>query len=856
MMKRPLCVVWIGLMLVIWILKAAGAPVFGVPRLTQQDCAMLNGERAAAPDTGLPPDSAGLQESIPADGLPEGGARLQVRGSVKSRKETEASFQYVLKDVQVTRIYRSDSDLDSKQDSKQDSNQDSNPSVPDERNSRSVYFPYLLLTTEKETVCRIGAYVQGRGSVKRIEAAGNPGQFDMRRYYACMKIYYTMRCERPEVVREGGGPAEWTALLRNRLTQNLQKLLPQASAGVLAGMLLGERALLDEEIKRDYQTGGIMHILAISGLHISMLGMGLFMLLQYLYVPMPAAAVLSSVFMMIYCSLVGNPSSALRAIVMFAVTMGAWITGKSYDLLSALSLAGILILLGNPGYLFLSGFQLSFAAVAGTAAANTVLRSVGSRWKEARRAAGKDPADDRKMMLNAGWYFARAAGSYLVLTAVTMPLIAYYYYEIPVLGFLANLVILPMTGPVLALGAAGCAASLFSLFLAGIVLFPVHLCLQISGKLLHMLRYVPGSVWICGRPGILQMAVYYVLLAAALWMVCRNTGGRKNESENAPEQTGATSSGRKSVLTASGLLAAALLMLLIRHVPAFSFTALDVGQGDGLVMQSGRKTVFLVDGGSTSVDQVGQYRMIPYLKSQGIRRIDGIWISHEDQDHISGVIELLEAVSDGSLFMQVDALYLPEWMRNTETAGMFEILCEKSGTAVRYVSRGDSLQAGDLQIRVLYPLRTSETGGNEGSMVLRIKYRQFDLLLTGDLEGAGEEELLAAESAAAELPQADLPAQEWSRRDRAGRPGSALQDIDCLKIAHHGSKNASTERFLDLVQPKLAVISAGKNNRYGHPHAEVLERLEVRGTEVFRTDLGGAVRVTTDGKKMRIGTYF
>ena len=494
----------------------------------------------------------------------------------------------------------------------------------------------------------------------------------------------------------------------------------------------------------------------------------------------------------------------------------------------------------------------------GTAAANIVLRTAGTRIKEARYAAGKVPAGDRNLILQAGQYCARAAGSYLILSAVTMPLIAYYYYEIPLLGFLTNLVILPMTGPVLALGAAGCAASLFSLFLAGVVLFPVHLCLQISGKLLHMLRYIPYSMWICGRPGILQIVLYYVLLAAALWMVCRQESTAAADrwqripaaEQNAVIRAEQNGSFSKQAVLAAVLMTGALLVLLFRWPPAFSFTALDVGQGDGLVIQNRRQSVFLVDGGSTSVDQVGKYRIIPYLKSQGIRRIDGIWISHEDQDHISGVIELLEAAADGSLFMQVKALYLPVWMKDTETGAMFEALCEKSGTAVRYAARGDSLTAGALQIRVLYPLPVTKSGGNEGSMVLRVSYRRFALLLTGDLEGEGEEELLTAEAPAAELPEA-----EYSRRDRNSRVGSDLQDIDCLKVAHHGSKNASAERFLDLAQPKLAVISAGKNNRYGHPHAELLNRLEQRGAQIFRTDQGGAVRVTAEGKKIRVETY-
>ena len=134
---------------------------------------------------------------------------------------------------------------------------------------------------------------------------------------------------------------------------------------------------------------------------------------------------------------------------------------------------------------------------------------------------------------------------------------------------------------------------------------------------------------------------------------------------------------------------------MYRPAVPFSFTALDVGQGDGLVVRSGGRTAFLIDGGSTSIDEVGTWRIIPYLKQQGIRQIEGIWISHEDQDHISGMIELLQAVSEGSLFIHVRALYLPEWMKETETADLFRDLCRKTGTMMYYVSRGDSLTADD-----------------------------------------------------------------------------------------------------------------------------------------------------------------
>ena len=844
MRKRPLCLVWIGLMLVILILRAARAPVFGVPVLDRADCAMLNGEQVTGrssvrqetgirQETGEQPDRDRTENVSLSRELPEGGAALQVRGRIISRKETEASFRYVLKGVQITQIkeIHSDQDADSRR---------SDALESDSGNDRSVYFPYLLFSTEKDVVCPIGSEVQGTGIIRRIEAAGNPGQFDARRYYACMKLYYSMRCEKLKVLSPGGGPAERISLLRNRLTQNMKQLLPEDSAGVLAGMLLGERGLLDDEIRRDYQIGGIMHILAISGLHISMLGMGLFMLLQYLWIPMPAAAVLSSVFMSVYCMLVGNPSSAVRAIVMFAASMGAWITKRSYDWISALSLAGILILLTNPGFLFLAGFQLSFAAVIGTSAADVILHDAEKRWKEVCLEQGKEPVKPDTIIHRTGFLLLRSLCSYLVMTLITMPLIAYYYYEIPAFSFFTNLLIVPLTGPVLALGAAGSAASLFSFFLAGVLLFPVHICIRSMSGLLHLLRNVPGSVWICGQPSVLQVILYYLLVTGALILLHRMLRRNSASAQKIILKCAAQiPGGRRPRFTAGAvcpLFVFAILLLMYRPAVPFSFTALDVGQGDGLVVRSGGRTAFLIDGGSTSIDEVGTWRIIPYLKQQGIRQIEGIWISHEDQDHISGMIELLQAVSEGSLFIHVRALYLPEWMKETETADLFRDLCRKTGTMMYYVSRGDSLTADELQIRVLYPFAGITEGGNERSTVLGISYGKFDLLLTGDLEGAGEQELLSAQE--------------------DGTAGTEyLGEIDCLKVAHHGSRNASTKELLDLAKPKVAVISAGRNNLYGHPHAETLERLAACGADVFRTDLGGAVTVETDGEHMRVVTY-
>ncbi|MBR2188062.1 MAG: ComEC/Rec2 family competence protein [Eubacterium sp.] len=903
--KRPLCLVWILLMTAVCICKAAGAPVFGVPRLDAHAREML-GEKSAdsgeimgeenAHARGMPDeenahtrgmlgeksaDSREKRDEMSADPdlLPEGGAVLTAQGTVISRRETASSMQYVLKSVYISR------------ENKQQADSDQTILTGDS----PVIFPRLLVTTSKENIYRIGAVLACRGAVKRIEEAGNPGQFDARAFYACSGIYYAVRQAEIRVLDEGGGFAENISLIRNRLTTRLELLLPEQSAGVLAGMLLGERALLDDEVRRNYQIGGIMHILAISGLHISMLGVGLFTLLQNVGMPLPAAAPAASVFMIIYCLLVGNPSSAIRAIVMFAVMMGARITRRSYDLLSAMSLAGILILLTHPGYLFLPGFQLSFAATTGTAVLDPLQRVLrkkagvhAGQEKHLRTLLFQEKRYRNTYIKKAIGYLGDVLLPWSAITAATLPLTAWYYYEIPLLGVLANLIILPLIGPVLALGAAGCAASLFSLFLAGVILFPVHLYLSLTEYLLDGLRCVPQASWICGQPVLWQMILYYFLFAAGIFLFCRYQ--------------------REKIFIMP--LAGLLVLLLVRPAPKFMFTALDVGQGDGLVLRAGHTCTFLTDCGSTSVSEVGKYRLIPYLKQKGIRQIDGIFLTHGDEDHISGVEELLEEIAKKQVSIHIDTLFLPVWMkmpqavsggtdvgnnppyslaageraRTDGTVDGAELidegqhgaenlaeLCRSAGVKLVFLERGDLISAGSLQIRVLFPLPPSESSlsGNEGSMVLLASCEEFDVLLTGDLEGEGEEKLLS-ETARARSNQ-DMEGAEkdsyletptkWLNQKGSLPDGQQTQNlpdlkgIECLKVAHHGSKNASSEVFLELVKPEIAVISAGINNRYGHPHKETLKRLKGVSAEIYRTDQGGAVTVIYDGRHVYADVY-
>lgn len=235
---------------------------------------------------------------------------------------------------------------------------------------------------------------------------------------------------------------------------------------------------------------------------------------------------------------------------------------------------------------------------------------------------------------------------------------------------------------------------------------------------------------------------------------------------------------------------------------------------------------YLVDGGSRDVEGVGIYRILPYLKQQGIHVLEGIFISHPDGDHICGIEELLIAVAERRTGLIIRHLFLPCWMRNGEEEKRIRLLADRAGITVQYLSKGDELRAGKLRIEVLHPVYGETLAGNEGSVVLQISYGNFGGLLTGDLEGDGEREVL-----------------------------EEVEGCEFLKVAHHGSRNSTRMEFLEKVSPEICIISAPENSIYGHPHREVLERIEAKGADWYQTGLSGAVRVEVIGGQMKVQEF-
>ena len=757
----------------------------------------------------------------------------------------------------------------------------------------------------------IGSLVILKGTLKNFQQPTNPGQFNAPFYYQILRISFRLNQAEIQVKSDRFYKiAEGLYQLRRKAGSKVDALLPEQEASVMKTMLLGEKGILDEEIKGLYQRNGIAHILAISGLHISMIGMGLYQLLRRAGLKIKLSAILASMIIVLYGMMTGFAVSAIRAIAMFLLQMLAQILGRTYDRITALAVAAVLVLVEQPLYLFHSGFQFSFLCVLGI---SLILPVLGNVRKGKKLFEG------------------------VALMAVTLPVYLGVFYQIPVYSMFLNFIVLPMMSILMGAGIVMILAAFLCTPLAIPAAWLITGILMVYERLGLFTEKLPHHYWTPGCPAKWQLAVYVAILIiiavlgrtkrkAVLYQkdcIHRRGGCTKEILQEDPpchevlqyeksqyerSQHGMAQynipryevsqyeipqyemqnkrirriacHGGKWISTYGipvgicwGFLLLGVVILTWRFRPELQVTFLDVGQGDCIFLQTENGDSYLTDGGSSSVSKVGKYRMIPFLKYQGASQIKAVFVSHADSDHYNGIAELLEqAELEG---IRVENLVLTDIADECRSEGYEELveLAGQNGITVQLLHEGQQLQDGELLFQCLHPSKGYRAEDlNETSMVLLVTYREFSMLLTGDVQGAGEEHLTqelqdwkepgvtqmqdvirisgeeeSMEEQSIEDERIEEQIEEKRPQNKIGA-NHAETELTILKVAHHGSKNSTSEEFLKAANPKLAIISCGEGNRYGHPHEETLERLEKVDIPWFCTKDYGAITVTVDDK--------
>ena len=687
----------------------------------------------------------------------------------------------------------------------------------------------------------VGDKVSAKGALYSFAQATNYGQFDQREYYLARGIVLKLYADEVKLIEETGsikGIVKSTLFdISGSFQDGLDCVFDEKDRGILYAMLAGNRSELDDSTKGLYQRMGIAHVLSISGLHITLIGLGLYKVLMLLKKRLKLSVLTSCTFVFLYGMLTGFSVSTQRAVIMLFCMLFARLLGEAYDGQSAAGLAAIIILVMNPAEIYDSGFQLSFIAVFGIFAGNEIRRRL-------------------KIKSAILIYLIPAISAQIA----TFPLILRSYYSFSPYSIIANILLVPLMPVIVGSGflagilaACGMAFSSGALMtLAEISAGPAHYMLLGYEKVSLFLQDLPGADVVTGCPELWKCLVYYTGLFLLVYMSGRSfllNGGyskilniyheknNKNQFSKALLYKGEVirygnshpqKVGNSTIYAIMFSITMVLILILLVFRPensGLNVSFIDVGQGLSIYIEADGRHI-LADGGSSNVKSVGKYRIEPFLLWSGVKEIDYCFVSHTDEDHISGIRELME---EGRI--KIDTLVVGV---NYEEDEPLIALAHEKGIKVIKVEAGDIINnnvdlfsdkvvdnSGDLSMRVLSP----DSGfiyedKNQASLVAEFEYGNLSMLFTGDSDMYAESEYVSHLSG---------------------------DKINILQCPHHGSKYSSSELLLETIRPDITVISCSKNNVYGHPARETLERLEAVGSRCYITSQDGMVTVKYDG---------
>ncbi|WP_105619816.1 DNA internalization-related competence protein ComEC/Rec2 [Vallitalea okinawensis] len=635
---------------------------------------------------------------------------------------------------------------------------------------------YFICYLQDEEAIRPGNRYKVYGTLKLPAPSRNPGEFNEQAYYKSVGHSFKVYAERFEFIETKWKIVNILNVMKTSLANTFDLMLPQEEAAVVKTMIMGSSYESGSGYYDIFRELGIIHVLAISGLHITLIFYSFFLILKKTGLKDSYGYVLTLVVIFFYGVMTGFSVSTQRAFIMFTVIVMGNLLGRRGDIYTSLAVAACCMLILNPFSLYQIGFQLSFIALLGIVLSSQVLSKF---------------VNIQSKLLS---LCSASLGAFLL----TWPIIAYHFYHVSIYGLFMNLFIVPIMSVLIIISfiAGGIGSIWIGLgrFLIGGVYYIIK-CIGIVG---NYLAGLPFGYLLLGQPHVIMVFAYYALLAFILISLLK-----KNFHKYA--QIGALM---------CLLIGVSLLMIPKRH----QVTILDVGQGDSAVIRTVDGDTFIIDGGKEKGAQI----LKSYLDYMGVKKVDGIFVSHTDQDHIQGIIALLPEIQLDYLFLAKQPIQENQLLRD------LIVQAEVNNVTTLYMETGDNLNCKDLDVNVLAPdVDTNYPSNNDSSMVLSINLDEISILFTGDIENNGEDLLL---------------------QNGIGR-------YEILKVAHHGSNTSSGQEFIEKVKPIIGIISCGLDNVYGHPHKDVVKRLEKEGVVLYNTSTDGAILIEIDEETIKLRNW-
>ncbi|ADV93302.1 ComE operon protein 3 [Bacillus subtilis] len=661
--------------------------------------------------------------------------------------------------------------------------------TPDKEKWAAAY--RILSAGEKEQLLYIepGMSCELTGTLEEPNHATVPGAFDYNEYLYRQHIHWNysvtsiQNCSEPENFKYK------VLSLRKHTISFTNSLLPPDSAGIVQALTVGDRFYVEDEVLTAYQKLGVVHLLAISGLHVGILTAGLFYIMIRLGITREKASILLLLFLPLYVMLTGAAPSVLRAALMSGVYLAGSLVKWRVHSATAICLSYIVLLLFNPYHLFEAGFQLSFAVSFSLILSSSIFQQVKTSLGQLTIVS-------------------------LIAQLGSLPILLYHFHQFSIISVPMNMLMVPfytfciLPGAVAGVLLLSLSASFGRLFFSWF-----DLLISWTNRLITNIADVDVFTIMIAHPAPVLLFLFTVAIILLLMAIEKRS---------------------LSQLMITGGICCTVMFLLFIY-PCLSSEGevdmIDIGQGDSMFVgaphQRGR--VLIDTGGTLSYSSepwrekqhpfsLGEKVLIPFLTAKGIKQLDALILTHADQDHIGEAETLLKHHKVKRLVIPKGFVSEPKDEKVLQTA-------REEGVTIEEVKRGDVLQIKDLQFHVLSPETPDPASKNNSSLVLWMETGVLSWILTGDLEKEGEQEVMDV------FPNIKA---------------------DVLKVGHHGSKGSTGEEFIQQLQPKTAIISAGKNNRYHHPHQKVLQLLQRHSIRVLRTDQNGTIQYRY---KNRVGTF-
>ena len=742
-----------------------------------------------------------------------------------------------------------------------------------------LHFQKLMLYLPKEStgegsmpLLLPGQICSVKGHFLELNSASNEGEFSLTLYYKGEGISGVFQANTIEPIQGESSPfAKELFTLKQSLGNRIDALFPEETAGFLKSLFLGERSGITLSEKSLYQSAGISHILAISGLHLSLLGGFFYQLLRKIKLSSLLSSLITSFFLFSYFLFTGSSHSAFRALFMLFLRFAAIQLGKGKDLLSQLSFALLFLLWLNPLSLYSIGMQCSFFTLfifflleerPGKTVRKKKEKVLSKISKKYTFSISGLPSFLSKLIpCFLSTLPHRLQSSFLFYLAL-LPLFSLIQFSFPLYAPLLNLLLLPLLPFFFLLGAISILLSylpeqdfLLLRLLSISSRFLVNRLFQLFHLFIEKSLALPFSQILLGKMQVLSVIFYFLVLYLLFFFPTTKTFFSKALKRRLLRPCLC----RVYHIFLSLLLSLGFLLSLPLYLPKppkeLEIAALDVGQGDGFVLRKGN-LVFTIDNGSTSKNLFPEQIFFPYCKAKKIQHIDYALLTHCDRDHISGIQALLEKNPSIGL----SHLILPASALEDHRYDLLKRLAYNHGADFFYWQKGDELvfseqgiclptkdngiaentattkkgwpdaKGHQLHIRCFYPNDASYIEeANAHSIGCLLEYGHFRMLFTGDMPKEAEEALL-----------------------ENCREAEVSPIVDVLKLAHHGSKTSSCPSFLSETQAKFALFSYGKKNRYGHPHKNTVENCQKYRLFPLETAKLGEILIKTNGEQFEI----